>query len=472
MMTGNTPDWHQGGAAHQQTASPGANQRRHHTAVFLRRMLALCGIVLLGFSCSAIGIASAADAVGASNATDAITVSGNASSAGETYGADPNPTGNPIGGGAGYSDIFTQSNTQVDYVVTTLDELQAALSTATAGDVIFIPSNVTIDTSSVQSGLTIPAGVTVASDRGYNGSPGGRIYHPRSSDWGTSSHAVALKAGGDNARVTGVRLEGTDTMVSPRSQPMSGGIVSDGYRVLVDNCEISGFSYFGVSASSGASNYSYIHHNHIHHCQISGYGYGVLNGGTTLVEANRFQYMRHAIADGGSASHFYEARYNVFEPPNTHHLLDMHGEGRPNCGSMYVHHNTFKDTSKPAVRLRSVPMETAYIDHNWFWKNGASVQQKSGNGNIVNSQNMIGSAQEVQDTSPIDLVATSAHPIPGKTSIAKTPCPTPLSSLDPVTHAANVAATGAAGPAPSLNQTTTQTLVPAPAATTVAAAAP
>ena len=210
-------------------------------------------------------------------------------SAAETYGAESNPTGNPIGGGAGYSDIYTQNDPRVDYVVRTLSELRSALSSARAGDVIFIPSGVTIDTSSVQTGLTIPAGVTVASDRGYNGSPGGRIYHPRKSGWSTSSHAVALKAGGNNARLTGVRLEGTDTMVSPRTLPMSGGISSNGYRVIVDNCEISGFSYFGVSASAGASNYGYIHHNYIHHCQADGYGYGVLNGGTTLIEANILQ---------------------------------------------------------------------------------------------------------------------------------------------------------------------------------------
>ncbi len=392
-------------------------------------------------------------------------------SAAETYGAESNPTGNPIGGGAGYSDIYTQNDPRVDYVVRTLAELRSALSTATAGDVIFIPGGVTIDTSSVQSGLTIPAGVTLASDRGYNGSPGGRIYHPRQSGWSTSSHAIALKAGGNNVRLTGVRLEGTDTMVSPRTLPMSGGISSNGYRIIVDNCEISGFSYFGVSASAGASNYGYIHHNFIHHCQADGYGYGVLNGGTTLIEANLFRYTRHAIADGGSTSHFYEARYNIVEPSNTHHIFDMHGEGSTYCGSMYVHHNTFKDTVQPAARLRAVPQKTAYFDHNWYWKtNAPSVQQKSGNGNIVIVQNMVGPSREIQETSPIDLVATSAHPIPGKTSIARTPCPAPLPALDPTTPAVNVSATGAAEPVPTLNQTSSQTVTPAPASTPVAAA--
>ncbi|MDI6720722.1 MAG: hypothetical protein QMD46_14080, partial [Methanomicrobiales archaeon] len=105
------------------------------------------------------------------------------------------------------------------------------------------------------------------------------------------------------------------------------------------------------------------------------------------------------------------------------------------------------------------------------WKtNAPSVQQKNGNGNIVIVQNMVGPSREIQETSPIDLVATSAHPIPGKTSIARTPCPAPLPALDPTTPAVNVSATGAAEPVPTLNQTSSQTVTPAPASTPVAAA--
>ncbi|MDI6720488.1 MAG: hypothetical protein QMD46_12830, partial [Methanomicrobiales archaeon] len=96
-MNGHTPDWQPENAALRQTASTGTNQKRHQTARSPRRMLALFGILLLGFGCCVTGIASAADAVGATAAPDAADSSGNVSSAAETYGAESNPTGNPIG---------------------------------------------------------------------------------------------------------------------------------------------------------------------------------------------------------------------------------------------------------------------------------------------------------------------------------------------------------------------------------------
>ena len=44
----------------------------------------------------------------------------------DTYGCEANPTGNPIGGGEGYSDILSTG----DFVVTTFQELLDALAQA------------------------------------------------------------------------------------------------------------------------------------------------------------------------------------------------------------------------------------------------------------------------------------------------------------------------------------------------------
>ena len=55
----------------------------------------------------------------------------------ETFGAEHNPTGNPIGGGEWYKDIITRG----DYTVRTFDELRDALGKAREGQVVFIPGD-------------------------------------------------------------------------------------------------------------------------------------------------------------------------------------------------------------------------------------------------------------------------------------------------------------------------------------------
>ena len=78
---------------------------------------------------------------------------------------------NPIGGGANYSDIYTTG----DYVVTNLADFKSYMvggaHPAASGKVVFVPSGTTLDFTG-SNPVTIPAGVTVASDRGYNGNTG------------------------------------------------------------------------------------------------------------------------------------------------------------------------------------------------------------------------------------------------------------------------------------------------------------
>ena len=54
------------------------------------------------------------------------------------WGRNSNPTGNPIGGGAGYSRIITGSETGVKYTVSTKAELLTALKSAKAGEIVFV----------------------------------------------------------------------------------------------------------------------------------------------------------------------------------------------------------------------------------------------------------------------------------------------------------------------------------------------
>lgn len=136
-------------------------------------------------------------------------------------------------------------------------------------------------------------------------------------------------------------------------------------------------------------NGGYFHHNHIHHCQMNGLGYGigVNDGAVCLIEANYLEYCRHAIAGDGNVGTGYEARYNIFGPnfiANYAFQVDMHGKPNPSGpgtiagDTIRIHHNTFMATGHPAadqmgplginpIRIRGVPRVGAYVDHNWFY---------------------------------------------------------------------------------------------------------
>jgi hypothetical protein len=352
-------------------------------------------------------------------------------SAAETYGAeDSNPTGNPIGGGAGYTDMIEKTDPRVKFVVSTTDQFLDALKSAGSGDVIYIEGTATIDLTGTYTGVTIPAGVTIASNRGENGSLGGKIVQNAKNDPTNLGGQCALKAAGEGVRLTGLRLEGPHK-TTVEEKALKRGFVSSYKNTEVDNCEIWGWSYAGVNVGSGTTYAAHIHHNYIHHCQREGYGYGILNGGVTLVEANIFDHCRHAVADGGSTSHFYEARYNTFNPGYTSRVLDMHGEGSKYCGSIYAHHNTFMDTTIGAARIRAVPQKTAYFEYNWYlMTKGAAIEQKNGNANIKNTNNAIGPDKKVEAVCAIKQVEYN-----GKTekpiSIAATAKPAMLPPLRP-----------------------------------------
>lgn len=90
---------------------------------------------------------------------------------GAVYGARPDKRG-PIGGGEGYTQIVTGG----DHVAKDLEALLKALSEAAKGQVVFIPGNVEIDLTAriyiEKLVLEVPEGVTLAGDRGHQGSPG------------------------------------------------------------------------------------------------------------------------------------------------------------------------------------------------------------------------------------------------------------------------------------------------------------
>jgi hypothetical protein len=117
----------------------------------------------------------------------------------EGFGAEVNPTGDPIGGGRGYRRLVSRS----DYRVKTLEELLAALKQAKAGQVVYVDDEAEIEVTGKQK-MVIPDGVTVASGRGQGGSEGALLFSNE------LSLSPMFLAGGEKVRVTGLRLRGPD----------------------------------------------------------------------------------------------------------------------------------------------------------------------------------------------------------------------------------------------------------------------
>ena len=299
---------------------------------------------------------------------------------GTTYGATADERG-PIGGGQGYAGIVTKG----DFVVKDLDALLDALTKARAGQTVFIPGETEIDLTAriyvEQLVLVLPASVTLAGERGNNGSRGALL----TSD--ALRTPVMIRAGGPGVRITGLRLRGPcpkryldhhRRSFGPAGGgstyyykfPTSDGITTQHPRLEVDNCEISGFAHAGISLVQGDGHR--LHHNFIHHCQYNGLGYGVSHDrASSLIECNRFDWNRHSIAGTGRPGCSYVARNNVELGESLSHCFDMHGgrdrkDGTDIAGTtIEIHSNTFR-APQPAVVIRGVPEEKCDVHHNWF----------------------------------------------------------------------------------------------------------
>jgi len=323
-------------------APAAGRMRTHRTALQARACALLC---LVPFSISADESSDPRGILRPRTARwhhEAPRVSGDAES-----GSEFNPTGNPIGGGSGYRDALAEPT----YIANTRDELQSALKKSRSGDIVFLPGDTDIDLGG-QPAITVPRGVTLASDRGRDGSQGARLYST------APDTPAVVETGGAYARITGLRIEGPHKGRA-RIPKHSRGIQIGHFGCEVDNCEISSFSHAGVRVAEGATR-AYIRHCYIHHNMRDGLGYGVVLGdGTALIEANRFDYGRHFTAATGRSGEGYEARYNVFGPHGTSHFIDMHGgrdrgDGTDIAGDwIHIHHNTF--VGRKTIHIRGTP---------------------------------------------------------------------------------------------------------------------
>jgi PKD repeat protein len=290
--------------------------------------------------------------------------------------------GNPVGGNTGYSDIKLTG----DYVATSEATLRTYLSTSAPGKVVWVASTTTIDLTGLTP-IPINPGVILASDRGASGHTGALIRKTRphvTGGWESGSPMFTVT--GVGTRITGIRLQGEsytqdswgtyplNEQTSNESSFMTGIYINAGTNIQVDNCEIWGFAYANVYCRDSAN--TWVHHNYIRNSPNRGEGYGVNpRGGTTLIEGNIFDYLRHDVSGEGRTGEQYEVRYNHFlghgMPIGSNHL-DVHQDeaGGSFAGSTYrIHHNTVEDngggTQQMAfVHMRHIPTVGCYVNNN------------------------------------------------------------------------------------------------------------
>lgn len=274
----------------------------------------------------------------------------------------------PIGGGTAYEHTVSRADATV--VVTNRTRLRAALDAAEPGDTVFVPGTARVNLTS-DLPLVVPPGVTLASDRGVDGSDGALLYTTR----GTT--ATPLLVAKDEARVTGLRLRGYGEgwTPAPRDEPRTHGIrvPETAANVTIDNNRI---THFVSSCVAGEGDHLAVHNNYIAYCNQIGYGYGVAVEQRGLVACNYFDHTRHAVAAPGWPGNSYEARYNVVGPHVQSHAFDVHP---PGGDAVEIHHNTVMATVRynsntsrvPSVRLRGVSARPSAIYANWFFQNAS-----------------------------------------------------------------------------------------------------
>ena len=88
-----------------------------------------------------------------------LTLASSVSTAAVIYGAEGNPTGNPMGGSAGYNNMVMPF--EADYTVENKLQLLSALAEAKAGQIIYIKDHAEINLTG-ERGIEIPGKVSLA----------------------------------------------------------------------------------------------------------------------------------------------------------------------------------------------------------------------------------------------------------------------------------------------------------------------
>lgn len=306
----------------------------------------------------------------------------------------------PDGGGSNGNPISFASQRQritpqmADQTVDTRSKLIDAVGQPDT--TVWIPSDITIDMTGTPL-TTIANNVTIASDRNLAGGNGGLIKTDEQRNF-----AVFITQNVDvHLRVTGIRLKGPRTdyfdpykLGRSHRDYATTGIRATGKSIIVDNCEIFGWTNAGlIPGTKETPTQGWIHHNSMHHNQMAHLGYPMdLYNGEHLIEWNYFDHNRHSIAGFGYPTNGYEARFNVVGPNANHpHFFsfDMHNLGEnlesgPRKNSQVagkyvnVHHNVVEQGQHPAISLSGIPKMFARFSHNWVVDEERAIDSEPG----------------------------------------------------------------------------------------------
>jgi hypothetical protein len=288
---------------------------------------------------------------------------------GKAFVDDPlNPTGSPVGGGAGYKFMVgTPTQTVTDRV-----GLLAALAGAVSGDIIYVDDGAQIDLTGLVA-IAIPGGVTLASGRGRNGSSGALIF---TTDF-TQDLLPLFRVANPGVRITGLRLQGPDSEIRQSTgsygTPNSHAIQITADDVEIDNNKIWAFSHTGIAVYTGGT--AHIHHNDISYTRRWGLGYSiVVKEAKVLVEANILDWGRKAVSTTNHPGCELEMRYNQVGENFYGFPVSINGTGGLACGPFNIHHNAIKTTTEFAligsslgrVSVFGIPPTMSHIKYNDF----------------------------------------------------------------------------------------------------------
>lgn len=329
-----------------------------------------------------------------------------------SYGALGNRSVRPLGGGEGYGNIVPRPKS----VVRTAGELRSALGGPvinpfavggpTGPKTIYIDDDAEIDLSycaitptpaqcvDPRSGpgddcsrysLVIPAHTIIASGRGRAGSRGARLFSR------TFTGCALFDIVGSDVRLTGLRIHGPDPSIEndelvhcdgeSRAIALNNRETPFRRPAEIDNNEMSAWpividiiGIMGVQVHHNVIQFNR-RHEHNNTCGDAEYGLGygvVVAAGSATITANVFDHNRHDIASSYDVGSQYIATYNLVLAGAVQHSFDVHGgkdRRTSDCtnvaGSAFVvHHNTFLQAHKPALRVRGIPLRGA-----WVYKN-------------------------------------------------------------------------------------------------------
>lgn len=287
-----------------------------------------------------------------------------------------------------------------NYIANNLSELRNLIGSTSVADnsIIYLADAGNFDLSVTNSSsIEINRPLKIVSGRNVDNTNGAVIF----SNIQLDSKLFVIRS--NNVTLSGLKIIGYDTQVGqfPYSPGISSGVSINGYdNLIIENCEISGWSYAGVELVNSKNNI--INNNYIHHNRRTGLGYGVAIHNTNdiptnaLVTCNYFEFNRHDIAGSGSKNQEYEASYNIIgEAGVLTHRFDMHGKnnGTEEIAGTHIsiHDNQFLFDEDYAIRIGGITENGVEIYNNTFKHKCEilAIEQRKFNV-VLNRENWVG----------------------------------------------------------------------------------